>query len=69
MRPFSEYFWSAYSRIRTEYGEILRMPRSVVLENYQSFIAYILMLLLTFNGATKTFYNTFKHVVVVCNSL
>ena len=69
MRPFSEYFWSAYSRIRTEYGEILRMPRSVVLENYQSFIAYILMLLVTFNRAAKTFYNTFKHVVVICKSL
>ena len=28
--PYSELFWSAYSRIRTEYGEILRIsPYSV----------------------------------------
>ena len=28
--PYSELFWSAFSRIRTEYGEILRIsPYSV----------------------------------------
>ena len=28
--PYSELFWSAFSRIRTEYGEILRIsPHSV----------------------------------------
>ena len=28
--PYSELFWSAFSRIRTEYGEILRFfPYSV----------------------------------------
>ena len=25
--PYSELFWSAFSRIRTEYGKILRMSR------------------------------------------
>ena len=30
MRPYSELFWSVYSRIRTEYGEILLIsPYSV----------------------------------------
>ena len=29
-RPYSEFFWSVFSRIRTEYGEILRIfPYSV----------------------------------------
>ena len=28
--PYSEYFWSVFSRIRTEYGEIVRIsPYSV----------------------------------------
>ena len=26
--PYSELFWSVFSRIRTEYGEILRIPPS-----------------------------------------
>ena len=29
-RPYSELFWSALSRIRTEYGEIFRISSSSV---------------------------------------
>ena len=35
MCPYSELFWSAFSRIGTEYGEILRIPPySVWMQEY-----------------------------------